>query len=818
MAAPTVLNGDIYVFVDNDDQTMYDTVLDPHQRLAFLMMMTYIISNKPNELLPNGTNITGEGVKAMWKGKKAYWLRKLGKRIADNHIIPPAQPTAVAEAVAGPADPAGVGNSGDTGRSLGPGIPGGGHPRGGSPAPDDILEEGEKDSADSPGLRTPRPSPAAPDDEDLGGERSPTFLLHNRPPEILISPTRGMRNIAYTRDAKRWRFARTLYQRAIWRGNNYHPGSSYLFVRVGEDGNIVDEAVMKCSKIDLARLGKGKEFNQKNVAEREIIVNRALRKTNCSHILPFQGSSIRSVEHRINHDLSEKFSYILMWTKFARFGDLSGLMEKHEHEQTAIPEHFIWYTISSLVEGLFALRDGVCATPVDPEPTSPSDQGAEDTASQEVTTVRPTTGSGTAKAPESPSTMWKPIIHNDIKHLNVFLGEGNNMFPGYKSVYLADFDLALPLSRDLKERGRDLESSRYSGTIHWQPPEKCALYRADSEYQPGKWPLSYKGDIWSLGILALRMMLCGVWSTADSAMVTEAAERAWKDAPNSSERKYDDNYLPQFGYAAFPEEYTIHLLKTVMQCLQLRPRFRPTLERLREEAAKGMARVEAMCGDQLRKGEAIAGSMLLFNESDNEFRVGSRFEPPHKRRKPNERHEKYDESSELYGPHVESWNSKGWTTATLEQQRDVLSMWANDRDTAMKDALDQHEYIPTFAMDLQLCWTYARNTMAKVLDPEGVSQPFDQLYEIEPYTPWAFSRWMKELVLFHSITWAQSTTPSPTDPNREGLQTLNHAMEWGFHILRIGEMPNDPKLEGMSKVHSGVLDFVRQVPILVRKK
>lgn len=115
-----------------------------------------------------------------------------------------------------------------------------------------------------------------------------------------------------------------------------------------------------------------------------------------------------------------------------------------------ISEHFIWYFLSQMVEALSAPQSGTCKDSHADEPlTQKRKRPDELDADTEV------------DAKEEP---WKPLIHCDLKSSNVFCASGNEKYPLWPRVVMANFDLVQPAD-DKKER--------YIGTRGWQPPVSC---------------------------------------------------------------------------------------------------------------------------------------------------------------------------------------------------------------------------------------------------------------------------------------------------------------------------------------------------------
>lgn len=95
-----------------------------------------------------------------------------------------------------------------------------------------------------------------------------------------------------------------------------------------------------------------------------------------------------------------------------------------------------------MIEALSALQNGNCKVPHADEPLT----------SGEHSDIKDDTVEGGS---------WKPLLHNDLKSANVFCASGNDTYPMWPRVLMADFDVAQPVD--------DVDRS-YAGTKGWQPP------------------------------------------------------------------------------------------------------------------------------------------------------------------------------------------------------------------------------------------------------------------------------------------------------------------------------------------------------------
>lgn len=179
----------------------------------------------------------------------------------------------------------------------------------------------------------------------------------------------------------------------------------------------------------------------------EVTIHRTLAPLQCSHLQQWRGVQLRRIsfntaadDYDLEIDSTDQVAMHL-YTDFAALGDLKGLCKAHYEAKRPIPEHFIWYTLKCLVEGMIAMRDGTCESP-----------------------------RGQATAVQG----WKPILHLDLKLPNIFLEEKDDA--SFPKPILGDFGTAesLPLSPNY---------SRENGTEGWLPPVSISI-PLESDYFP----------------------------------------------------------------------------------------------------------------------------------------------------------------------------------------------------------------------------------------------------------------------------------------------------------------------------------------------
>jgi len=131
------------------------------------------------------------------------------------------------------------------------------------------------------------------------------------------------------------------------------------------------------------------------------------------------------------------------------------------------------------------------------------------------------------------------IVHRDIKASNVFLSEEGE----FRVAKLLDFGIALDLSSEF-----GLEANLTIGTPRYMSPEQCVT--------PDK--VSARSDVWSLGVLAYRMLA-----------------RRYPFAPRKSLAPGTFEFVPPVPLNAACPSIPQDLADAVMMCLEEDPKKRP---------------------------------------------------------------------------------------------------------------------------------------------------------------------------------------------------------------------------------------------------
>lgn len=512
-----------------------------------------------------------------------------------------------------------------------------------------------------------------------------------------------------------------------------------------------------------------------------------LPSTECPHIIAQRGTSERttnfSIEYaRPNDSDPSRWEQQYVFTEYAPHGTLNELIARHSILKTPIPEHYIWYTFKNLVDALITLRDGIC-----PE-------------HQEQNAL------------EEPREDWLPILHLDIKPDNVFLGGADSKYPSYKRPLLADFDIAVRSEPNPKKREQQYDRARGHGLSGWQAPEHAHDYVGDPKYEPAKWPLTEQTDIYSVGILIRRMMLC---SSKDASEL----DRIQKFEAENFKKRRDPVPLMEL---APPDLYSVGLVNAVNGCLKFLPipdarqpgrLARRTLKELRARIEQNLNRLDDLLGDQVTAPDHPRTHALHvdFPPADQRFDLGKTFKPDTERTGlkiglSNTEDEKAA-ARMAYSGLVESWDDHSCTTA--EAQEKVL-------DTVYEHAYREFQVAgkdpkrDIHIMALQ----HARSTILKLINPHG---RFHQLQGNKD--PDFFSPDEKHLILESMERHALSVQEDTMDEELEKASSvLCHAVRYGMRLLEMGDEPEDQRMDSPSETHIGVWEYFISQPEGVKRK
>lgn len=183
-------------------------------------------------------------------------------------------------------------------------------------------------------------------------------------------------------------------------------------------------------------------------------MNQRIRRLNCSHMIPYRGSSRRPCTSKIHgrsNDEEPVPTVFNIYSSFAELGTLARIYNGYKLTPSKpVPEHFIWYLLSQVSKALMALQQGVCSTPdlEDQDHDHKSPIGSREDVDSDATSVA-----------------WRPIIHSDIKDANIFLRSDNTQHPAYPRVVLSDFDIAFELDDEY-----EMQKRQFQGTPGLMPP------------------------------------------------------------------------------------------------------------------------------------------------------------------------------------------------------------------------------------------------------------------------------------------------------------------------------------------------------------
>ncbi|KAH9861389.1 hypothetical protein J1614_011135 [Plenodomus biglobosus] len=621
-----------------------------------------------------------------------------------------------------------------------------------------LLEDHDASSV-SPPTAPPGSPPAAADwspSTPSSGERSPPFRA-NRARADPIEPTRGQRIHLFKHDNGHWKFARTIgsvrgERGAPWKAN-------WLLVRVSAANTIKAQLVAKwvCPPID-----------EPEEAENEIKINELLQSANCTHLLPWHGSSKRNKRKRIIDEENEPEPEYFM----------PGPDGKKKH----VSEHFIWYVVGELAKGLSALKTGRCSS---------SDNPVEPVDNPEPTTPRP-------------DSNWAPILHNDIKDLNIMIVEGNAKYPTYPRILLFDFGLS-------KVQNSNGLHETVDGTIRWTPPE------SPPGYVPHTWPCSEKSDVWSVGIAAWQLMQATRGVDAFDQYLFDKVQQFRTDPKffTGGVLKPGEGLFPtSLSDAEMPTEYSVDLCRFVKSCLQYHPEGRPDVATLLQTAEQRLALL-----DRTHRHEFSNTKQTILDEFRPEygpdekfsaFSIGEKFERPAKRRRVDIAAEDRFE----YDVHINEWKNENEyprpsRQTQLESMEGIRAFFNSKRSGDENYAQVWAKYDDdTDALPANIAWRHLYSTICKEIDP--TAKVYDFAVNPKPRYNYAFTNYFK-ITCLHDLL-DHVLPPFLENENwsehRDALRALEHALQWGLMLLRMRGEPTEPLLEDMTAMHRAVADWV----------
>ncbi len=241
---------------------------------------------------------------------------------------------------------------------------------------------------------------------------------------------------------------------------------------------------------------------------REIAVLRTLRHPN---ILRFVGAVV---------DPNAAPPIARLYTEYYSHGSLADMLRRLRATGAGVPEAFVWHVFFSLVRALVYLRTGS---------THPHE-------------IRPARG-------------WAPLLHRDIKPLNVFLrnaaaARADRHHGEYPLVVLGDFGLAKPAAAVAAAACRSSSADTPHGVERLRA---AALLQGTPQWQPPELPLHDargRGDLWAVGAVVHALCHGGVGPVDTARRPRGVSSLAWAELPAARQpRRAGGAYSTQLNSA-----------------------------------------------------------------------------------------------------------------------------------------------------------------------------------------------------------------------------------------------------------------------------
>ncbi|KAH7409791.1 kinase-like domain-containing protein [Phaeosphaeria sp. MPI-PUGE-AT-0046c] len=736
-----------YFPIDFNDQNLYNSFTFQYERYAFFEMLDKIADGSIKHRPGNGNEVV-----TLWKQRKSALIAKAKSKSKNPKPDPIAQPPpAVAPQGKDP------GNADDAGAQISPSSPG----AEASPTP-------------------PAPESICSSDAEL----SPRFVFNNRPDaevKVLLSPTKGERT-KIKEDLKRtsdlnWRFATTLYQLPIPEDpvSVMPPTSAYLFVGLDTEGIIRDRAVAKL--VDVKKL-EGYEI--KADESDEVKTHQALAPIHCSHLQQWRGVEVRHINLKTATDDDAEGDEVRqvamhLYTDFAARGDLQELCKAHYETKRPIPEHFIWYTLKCVVEGIIAMRDGTCESP-------------------RQTPV--------ATVPDPSNYPRKSILHLDLKSANIFLEDKNGTATGFPAPILGDFGSAQTLPLPPKY-------SRENGTDGWLPPERNPNDKGANQakpYVPRHWPIDERSELYSVGLIALSLTKAHKLTMAQQEFETKSLAEAWFESMSHEGSELDGGRGPSSLNELEPQ-YSVHLYQTLARCLMTRPDDRYSLDELKKIINLERLRIDRRYGDELKRShdemdDDFAVQLTKEQKDSRGFTLATRFSPAKKRRKVN-LDELSDELRTQIADLVRDWNDPDdYAKLTKHELMPMIEDLKNRAEGGMSLDENTPEYVAMRYFISTLCKYVSKSIPAYVY--------WKQDWKFEFADPLSIGH--RRFVLEHILDDVIPALEQSQSNTLDAVRILEHAIEWGIMLITADGEPRESKLIEPSVLHLAVHQFVFKTP------
>jgi hypothetical protein len=142
-------------------------------------------------------------------------------------------------------------------------------------------------------------------------------------------------------------------------------------------------------------------------------------------------------------------------------------------------------------------------------------------------------------------------------------------------------------------------------------------------YDPWRWDVSQKSDVWGVGLAALYLLWAGKGEEACLQLERDIRDESagwineFNDNVPSDESTGDNEVLIEWiEMYEFDPAYSIGLVHLVRRCLSLRPIGRPLLREMKITIDRNIARLNGLYGEDIRKprGTIYAGHRVLVHE------------------------------------------------------------------------------------------------------------------------------------------------------------------------------------------------------------
>ncbi|KAF2732385.1 kinase-like protein [Polyplosphaeria fusca] len=477
-----------------------------------------------------------------------------------------------------------------------------------------------------------------------------------------LEPSRTMRKWVRSqfKHGPHWHFERILNKARVDQGKIH-----YTFHALDSDRNVTDRIVVRFW--DLGAQGTLPGARKERVQDIEEFVNEVdiqlrILTLRCSHILRYRGAS----ERRVDGGTDPVALYL--YTQLAEGGTLENVLDAHDPEEywIPIPEHHIWYTFQCLVQALISIRYGsVCRDPTRPPGRVP------------MTTKAPKPYVHLKLAAQN----WAPIVHRDIKDVNIFLGDFDEKYKFYRRPLLSDFGLGKIL-HDYKDVDKDpkvvmsgqIFRDRADGTEFWHAPEQISPGRVinprTGQLAKVLWALSEFTDIYAVGLVVWNMvhashhgnwrvhMQQNHWTDLDAEGLDLA--KLLPESSKSRGRVGIEADLP-LHLTMIPPQYSFELISLIHECVRFDPRARPDLMELEHRIDTALQRLDRELGADKIQSSTPPDGLKVHYKKRSEFDGKDEPSPSPKRRSekgPSPPRKELDEARDEYDEYEAMYSQK----------------------------------------------------------------------------------------------------------------------------------------------------------------